>query len=168
MADRIGFEWQLSGSGWASCRISDGATEAKFAGSYCTDALADLLGGLAGRYRPEPVERISFDLEPAEIRWVLRGDGTDVDISIRQFPDIYRSYDRPDTDGALTWHSVQPRSGLVHAVVEAARAVLREHGEAGYKARWARFEFPVAALRRLRQQHLLHDECDRPHEPSER
>jgi hypothetical protein len=165
MTNQIEFDWQLSGSGWATCRIADAVAEAKYVVSYCTDALADLLYGLGGMYRPEPVERVSFDLEPVEIRWVLRGVGAGVDVSIYRFPDMSASFDAPDADGTVSWRSTQPRSRLVHAVIGAAQKVLQEHGEAGYKTRWVRFPFPVAALQDLQRLHLLNDECDQPHEP---
>ncbi|RLU79246.1 hypothetical protein CTZ27_37005 [Streptomyces griseocarneus] len=165
MTGQIEFDWQLSGSGWAICRIADAVAEAKFGVSYCTDALADLLYGLGGMYRSEPVERVSFDLEPVEIRWVLRGVGTGVDVSIYRFADMSASFDAPDADGTVSWRSTQPRSRLVHAVIGAAQEVLQEHGEAGYKARWVRFPFPVAALQDLQRLHLLNDDCDQPHEP---
>ncbi len=166
MTGQLEFDWQLSGSGWATCRIADTSAEAKYVVSYCSDALTELLNGLEGMYRPEPIERVSFDLEPVEIRWVLRGVGMDVDISIYRFPDVAASYAAPDTSGTLAWHSIQPRSSLVHAVVEAAEAVLQEHGEAGYKARWVLFPFPVAALQNLRRLHLLDDSCDQLHDLS--
>ncbi|MCC2274918.1 hypothetical protein LKL35_05635 [Streptomyces sp. ET3-23] len=164
MAGQVEFGWRLSGTGWATCRIADASGEAKYEVSYCTDALADLLNGLGGLYRPKPVERFSFDLEPAEIRWVLRGIGTGLEVSIYRFPDMLVSFDAPDGDGTLSWRSTLSRSRLVHAVVEAAQAVLQEHGEAGYKAKWGRFPFPTASLQDLRRLHLRVDGCDQPHD----
>ncbi|WP_405008527.1 hypothetical protein OHV13_34370 [Kitasatospora purpeofusca] len=136
---------------------ADAVADAKYVVGYCTDALADLLCGPGGMYRPDPVERISFDLEPVEIRWVLRGTGAGVDVSIYRFPDISESFGAPDADGTVSWRSTQPRSRLVHAVVGAAQKVLQEHGEAGYEARWVRFPFPVSTL-----QDLLRTSTPRP------
>ncbi|NNN34145.1 hypothetical protein HLK59_28040 [Streptomyces sp. S3(2020)] len=164
MADGLRFDWELSGSGWATCRIGDGIAQWKDVVSYCTDALADLLHGVAGLYGPTPVQRFSFDLEPAEARWVLRGRGSDVDIAIHHFPDMSASFDAPDLDGALRWSSAQPRTRLGHVVVEAAQSVLRLHGEDGYRAKWVQHPFPVAALQDLRRLHLRHDGCALPHD----
>jgi hypothetical protein len=166
MADHFEFDWQLSGSGWATCRIADSSAEAKYIVGYGTDALADLLRGIGDLYRSEPVGRFSFDLEPTEMRWVLQGAGVNVAVSIYKFPDMFTSYGVPDADGTLNWASVKPRSTFTHAVVEAVGAVLREHGEDGYKAKWSRFPFPVAALHDLRRLHLRDDECDLPHDQS--
>ncbi|WKK26983.1 hypothetical protein QZH56_16145 [Streptomyces olivoreticuli] len=164
MANDLQFSWELSGTGWAVCRIADGASERKDAVSYCTDALADLLHGVAGLYGPASVQRFSFDLEPAEVRWVLRSKGSDVEIAIYWFPDMFTSFDAPDQEGTLSWGSTQPRSLLGHVVVEAAQSVLRLHSEDGYLAKWGRYPFPVAALQDLRQLHLQHDGCERQHD----
>ncbi|MEY9996846.1 hypothetical protein ABIE67_008878 [Streptomyces sp. V4I8] len=69
MANDLRFGWELSGSGWATCRIEDDEAEWNDSVSYCTDALADVLHAVAGLYGPTSVQRVSFDLEPAEARW---------------------------------------------------------------------------------------------------
>lgn len=43
MTRSLQFSWELSGSGWATCRIWDGSTKHRDIVSYCTNALADLL-----------------------------------------------------------------------------------------------------------------------------
>lgn len=158
------FSWELSGSGWATCRIADGPSERKDIVSYCTDALADVLHGVAGFYGPNPVHRFSFDLEPAEVRWVLRSMGSDVGISIYRFPDMSASFDANDDDGTLVWTSTQNRSALSHAVIDAAQSVLGLHGEEGYRAKWVQHPFPVAALQDLRRLHLRDDACGNQHD----
>ncbi|MFI0813695.1 hypothetical protein [Streptomyces echinatus] len=163
MTKGLKLSWELSGSGWATCCIEDGSSERKDIVSYCTDALADLLHGVAGLYGSTPVQRFSFDLEPAEVRWVLRNRGSQVDLSIYRFPDMYASFDAPDREGTRVWASTQPRGLLGHVVVEAAQSVLRIHGEDGYRAKWVQHPFPVAALQDLRRLHLQHDSCDLQH-----
>ncbi|WP_409240331.1 hypothetical protein [Streptomyces sp. PA5.6] len=158
------FSWELSGFGWATCRIADGSSERKDIVSYCTDALADLLHGVAGLYGPRAVHRFSFDLEPAEVRWVLRGVGPEAEIRIYRFPDMSASFDANDDDGTLVWASRQDRSVLSHAVIEAAQSVLRLHGEEGYRAKWVQHPFPVAALQDLRRLHLRDDACVHRHD----
>lgn len=164
MGRGLRFSWELSGSGWAACLIEDGSSQWRDLVSYCTDALADLLYGVAGLYGPGGVQRFSFDLEPAEVRWVLRGRGADVDMAIHHFPDINASFDVPDRQGALVWSSTQPRNVLAHAVAEAAGDVLRTHGEEGYRAKWVRYPFPSTALHDLYRLHLQHDSCALAHD----
>ncbi|MGW1528972.1 hypothetical protein [Streptomyces sp. NPDC001588] len=166
MTGDLQFSWELSGSGWATCRIADASTEQKHFVSYCTDALADLLHGVAGLYGPITVQRVSFDLEPAEMRWVLQCRGPNVDIAIYRFPDMHTSFDAPDEEGTLSWSSAQPRSSLSHTVMAAAQSVLLTHGEDGYRAKWVQHPFPVAALQDLRRLHLKEDRCDLQHEVS--
>ncbi|MFF4935112.1 hypothetical protein ACFY2H_40690 [Streptomyces griseofuscus] len=160
---QLEFSWELSGSGWATCRIADGVSERKDFVSYCTDALADVLHGVLGLYGRTSVQRFSFDLEPAEVRWVLRREGSEVHVAIYRFPDMSTSFDAPDQAGALSWSSTQPLSLLGHVVLEAAQSVVRLHGEDGYRAKWVQHPFPIAALQDLRRLHLQHDRCERQH-----
>ncbi|TRV82147.1 hypothetical protein FKN01_01500 [Streptomyces sp. 130] len=159
MADDLQFSWELSGSGWATYRIADSASEQKGIVSYCTDALADLLYAVTGLYGDSLTQRLSFDLEPAELRWRLRRQGADVAVAIYKFPDMSTSWDSPDDAGTLSWSSTQPRSVLGHEVMEAVETVLRVHGEAGYQEKWVRHPFPVAALQDLRRLHRRNDDC---------
>ncbi|WP_326626142.1 MULTISPECIES: hypothetical protein [unclassified Streptomyces] len=159
MADDLQVSWELSGSGWARFRIADSTAERTDVVSYCTDALADLLGGVAGLYGPSTDQQVSFDLEPAEVRWRLRCRGTNLVITVYRFPDLNSSWDAPDEEGTLVWSSTQPRPVFTHAVMEAAQAVLELHGEVGYREKWIQHSFPVAALQDLRRLHLRDDEC---------
>lgn len=159
MTADLRFSWELSGSGWATVRIADSVAEHKEDVSYCTDALADLLHAVAGLYGGSAMQRVSFDLEPAEVRWRLRRRGEGVDLAIYRFPDMASSWDAPDSDGTLVWSSAQPRSTLGHAVMEAAETVLRLHGEDGYRKKWVLYPFPVSALQDLRRLHRREDRC---------
>lgn len=157
------FSWELSGSGWATCRIWDGSTKHRESVSYCTNALADLLKGVTGLYGPHGIQRFSFDLEPAEARWILRRRSSDVHITIRRFPDMSTSFDAPDGKGTLVWTSTRPRTSLAHAVLMAAEKVWRTHGETGYLQKWGLHAFPTAELETLRHLHLAADDCALQH-----
>ncbi|MEU7293144.1 hypothetical protein AB0A76_08060 [Streptomyces exfoliatus] len=160
MADDLRFSWELVSAGGATYRIADGVSEHRAHVGYCTDALADLLYAMTGLYGNSPGERVSFDLEPMEMRWRFRRQGADVVITVHEFPDGATSWGSPDeTGGTLSWSSAQPRGVLGHAVMEAAETVLRVHGEAGYLERWMRHPFPVAALQDLRRLHRRGDDC---------
>ncbi|MET9398800.1 hypothetical protein [Kitasatospora sp. NPDC002965] len=125
MTRSLHFSWELSGSGWATCRIWDSSTKHREGVSYCTNALADLLKGVSGLYGPHGIQRFSFDLEPAEARWILRRRNSDVHITIRRFPDMSTSFDAPDGKGTLVWTSTRPRTSMAHAVLMAAEKVRR-------------------------------------------
>ncbi|MFF3415356.1 hypothetical protein ACFYW9_11730 [Streptomyces sp. NPDC002698] len=164
MSSDLQFSWILTGSGWATCQITDGESEHKSSPSYCTNALADLLTGVAGLYGPTATQTFSFDLEPAEVRWVLSRREAAVEIDIYRFPDMYKSFDLPDADGTLLWSSKQSRTAFSHVVTEAAQDVLRLHGEDGYRKKWVEHPFPFSELRELRRLHLERDACDLTHE----
>ncbi|MET3983801.1 hypothetical protein ABIC27_001661 [Streptomyces sp. PvR034] len=159
MTGRLRFGWEVAGAGWVVCRVSDGVSEWKGVVGYLTDALADTLRAVVGLYGATGVQRISFDLEPAEARWRLRRQGADVSVEVRQFPDMTTSWDAPDDAGTLVWSATRPLGELAHAVLEAAEEVLRTHGEAGYLSEWGAHPFPLAALRELRRLHRGNDAC---------
>lgn len=164
MARSLHFSWELSGSGWARYRIWDGSTKHGDSASYCTNALADVLKGVAGLYGLHDVQRFSFDLEPAEARWILRRRNDDVHIAIRRFPDMLTSHDVPDGQGTLVWTSTRPRALLAHAVLMAAEKVWHTHGEEGYLRKWQLHPFPTRELEALRSLHLAVDDCALRHD----
>ncbi|MFI5800152.1 hypothetical protein [Streptomyces sp. NPDC051677] len=162
-------DWELTGHGWASCRLSaaDGQ-EAGLVCGYLTDALADLVAATGGLYGPAREIRFFFDVEPTELRWVLRRGGSeeadDVEVTVYRFPDVAVSLDLPDSAGTVVWRSTQPRPVFAHAVLEAAEAVLARHGEDGYRERWGQHDYPVALVQDLRRLHLRDDACGAAHD----
>ncbi|MER6633404.1 hypothetical protein ABT301_35200 [Streptomyces sp. NPDC000987] len=131
--------------------------------SYCTDALADLLAAVGGLYERQRTTRFFFDTEPQELRWVLRATEEAIGVTIYKFPDVAFSPDLPDTDGTVIWQSTHPRRVFSHAVLDAAQNVLKEHGEAGYRAKWVLHPFPVGPVQDLRRLHLRNDACGLSH-----
>ncbi|NJP68226.1 hypothetical protein [Streptomyces spiramenti] len=61
-------------------RRSDGASDHTDHVGYCTEAPGDPLGTAAGLYGPVRTNRVSFAMEPQEVRWVFRVRGSQVDI----------------------------------------------------------------------------------------
>ncbi|MGW0579456.1 hypothetical protein ACWD25_26620 [Streptomyces sp. NPDC002920] len=86
-----------------------------------------------------------------------------INVTVHEFPDVAVSPDYPDSDGTVIWQSVQPRPVFAHAVLDAAHTVLREHGEAGYRAKWAMHPYPFGPVQDLRRLHIRGDVCDLPH-----
>ena len=165
-AGALQLKWELSGHGWANCHLSDDSQTASVIASYCTDALADLVAGAGELYGQQRSARFFFDAEPQELRWVLRPTDDAVNVTIHQFPDVSVSPDLPDSYGTVMWQATYPRSAFAHAVLEAAHTVLKEHGEAGYLAKWAMHPYPVALVQDLRRLHIRDDACDLPHDLS--
>ncbi|MEU3784697.1 hypothetical protein [Streptomyces sp900129855] len=170
-------DWELTGHGWARCRLSaaDGQDVGLVCG-YLTDALADLVAAASGLYGPARRIRFFFDDEPAELRWVLSRGGSeevddvddvevdDVEVTVYRFPDVAVSLDLPDSAGSVVWRSTQPRPEFAHAVLEAAEAVLARYGEDGYRERWGQHDYPVALVQDLRRLHLRDCACGAAHD----
>ncbi|MGW2049948.1 hypothetical protein ACWCPF_32925 [Streptomyces sp. NPDC001858] len=163
-AGALQLKWELVGHGWAECHLADGSRTASVTASYCTDALADLVAGTGELYGQRRSARFFFDAEPQELRWVLRTTDDVIKVTVYTFPDIAVSPDRPDSDGTVVWQSACSRPVFAHAVLEAARTVLSEHGEAGYRAKWAEHPYPVGLVQDLRRLHLRDDVCALPHD----
>jgi hypothetical protein len=160
----IQLKWELVGRGWAKCQLSDDAKQVSLVVSYCTDALADLVAATGELYGQRRTTRFFFDAEPQELRWVLRQTDGVIALTVYRFPDVAVSPDLPDTDGRMIWESAHPRSAFSHAVFEAARNVLTEHGEVGYHAKWVLHPFPLGLVQDLRRLHLRDDVCTLPHD----
>lgn len=88
---------------------------------------------------------VGFDEEPGEYRWaiVMTENGT-VRVDVLAFEELWGG--RPDAEGkSLLTFSCAPLT-FGKAVCAMAEEVLKQHGLAGYKERWADHDFPVAQL----------------------
>ncbi|MEU4462701.1 hypothetical protein AB0G20_03090 [Streptomyces sp. NPDC024017] len=162
-ASALRLKWELESHGWATCHLADDSHQTSLIGSYCTDALADLVAAAAGLYGQQRTTRFFFDAEPQELRWVLRATEEAISVTIYKFPDVAVSPDLPDTDGTVIWQSAHPRRVFSHAVLDAAQNVLMEHGAAGYRTKWILHPFPVGLVQDLRRLHLHNDACSLSH-----
>ncbi|MDH6219910.1 hypothetical protein [Streptomyces pseudovenezuelae] len=95
---------------------------------------------------------------------LLRTTDDAIKVTIHEFPDIAVSLDHPDSDGTVIWQSTSPRPAFAHAVWNAAGTVLGQHGEAGYRAKWAMHPYPSGLVQDLRRLHIRDDVCDLPHD----
>jgi hypothetical protein len=163
-AGALQLKWELTGRGWARCHLADDSQTASVIASYCTDALADLVAGAVELYGQRRSVRFFFDAEPQELRWVLRTTDDAINVTIHKFPDVAVSPGLPDSDGTVMWQSTHPRPTFAHAVLHAAHAVLKEHDEGGYLAKWAMHPYPVALVQDLHRLHVRDDHCHLPHD----
>ncbi|MFD4507796.1 hypothetical protein [Streptomyces sp. NPDC058457] len=162
--DAFQLKWELRDRGWARCHLTEGSRKVSLTVSYCTDAPADLVAVAGSLYGQWHTTRFFFDAEPQELRWALRATGESVELTIYRFSDVAVSPGLPDSDGTVMWRSVYPRTVFAHAVLDAARQVLAEHGETGYRSKWVLHPFPVGPVQDLRRLHLHDDACELPHD----
>ena len=138
-------DYRLTGSGWSECTIHADGRECEISASYLSDALGKLvLAGVAVLAGAQSVS-VGFDEEPGEYRWaiVMTDNGT-VRLDVLEFGELWGN--RPDAEGkSLLTFSCAPLE-FGKAVCAMAEEVLKKHGLAGYKERWAEHDFPVAEL----------------------
>jgi hypothetical protein len=141
-------DYQLTGTGWANCTVRAGEHDCKLSASYLSDALGKLILAAGAILAGAHSVSVGFDEEPGEYRWsIVRTDGDTVRLSILSFQHLWGNL--PDADGTpLLSVSCDPLD-FAKSVCEAAEAVLKKHGVAGYKERWCD-DFPSQQLDLLR------------------
>ena len=142
-------DYRLTGSGWADCTVLANGKANELSASYLSDALGNLVLAAAAVLAGAHSISVGFDEEPGEYRWaVVRTDSGTVRVTILSFQELWGN--RPDADGtplcSWTGHPVD----FGRAVRDAADAVIKEHGLAGYKERWAEHDFPLPQLELLK------------------
>lgn len=68
----LGFEYKLTGSGWAESTISDDSGCLTMRVSYLSDALGELAETVLRLLRNSEKEEVAFMDEPGEHRWLLQ------------------------------------------------------------------------------------------------
>jgi hypothetical protein len=144
----VEFSYRLTGAGWSEARFAIGDRWVALGASYLTDALGDLLGAVRSLAEGGEDARVSWALEPGEFRWLFTRVGSMVDVRVLSFDADYYDYPADDA-GKLAVAGRVRLDALASALATAARAVLDEHGESGYRERWVEHPFPTAALEAL-------------------
>ena len=91
------FRYELTGHGWASCRLEVGGRRVELIASYLSDALDDLCAAVAAVLRGERLAGASWDGEPVEFRGRLERVGTDrLHVGVLQLGDVM--HHRPDDE----------------------------------------------------------------------
>jgi hypothetical protein len=147
----VGFDYELRGSGWADATLTIGERTATLSASYLGDALGELLDALVSLTRGSTHARASWDQEPGEYRWVFSRRDQQVRVQVLYLPEWRGVADASDDQGEVVLDGVCTLTALSEAVTNAAQRVLDRYGEAGYRAKWVQHDFPVAALRELKQ-----------------
>jgi hypothetical protein len=91
---------------------------------------------------------VSWTEEPGEFRWILRGRGETVDVTILWFDEMWGHEE--DEKGRQLFHRSCSIRSFCDAVADGAQRVLDQYGTAGYREEWAAHDFPVDALAALR------------------
>jgi hypothetical protein len=143
----VSIDYQLVGTGWATCSIDLNGKAVKITGSYLSDCLGGLAAAAVQLLRGAASARCSFDEEPGEYRWIIDRTDGQVRLRILEFQELWGN--RPDHEGKVLLDGQCDLATFVGAVRDALQRVVDEHGVDGYKHRWVEHEFPAAQLRAL-------------------
>jgi hypothetical protein len=139
--------YELVGTGWARCTVTDERGRAEITASYLSDALGRLVLGALGVLAGFESVAFGFDEEPGGYRWLIEATDGD-EVQVRLF--AVEPGAGPRLAGTRVLFDTLCRPlGFARAVHAAASAVLRDHGEAGYRSKWAEHDFPVRPLHLL-------------------
>jgi hypothetical protein len=143
----LSIRYELVGTGWSQCTVCIAEEEAVLTASYLSDALGSLAGATLNLLRGSQLERARFEEEPGEYRWVLKQFCPgELSVRILEFEDYWEG--NVEESGVVLLRGTCSVSDFARAVLEALDGVLAEHGEHGYKKKWAEHAFP----RELREQ----------------
>jgi hypothetical protein len=130
----LAIDYRLTGTGWAECSLSDGEASCEITASYISDPLRSLV--LAATAVVSGFTRLSFrfDEEPGEYRWNITSPRlNEVELEILSFPELWG--DRADAEGRCLFKTRCLPEVFAETVRATAERVLKEHGEAGYRAK---------------------------------
>lgn len=142
-------DYQLTGSGWADCKVQSGDRSCQISASYLSDALGRLVIAASAVLAGAHSISVGFDEEPGEYRWVITNTGGNlwVSVSILSFPELWGA--RPDSEGEVMFSCSCDPLDFATAVRDAAQNVLDHNGITGYKKKWCEHEFPSEQLKLL-------------------
>lgn len=125
----VGFEYRLTGTGWAKAHLRVGGSSVELSASYLNDALGDLVRAAAAIASGASQACLTWMEEPGEFRWILMvHDDHTLHLTIRWFDDW--GYE-DDAEGRELLHASCPVRSFCEAIVDGAQRGLDLHGAAG-------------------------------------
>ena len=141
-------EFEISGTGWARCKLADAQSSFTVTASYLSDALRHLLLAATAVISGFSCVTFRFDEEPGEYRWVITTPRiNEVVVEILWFQELWG--ERPNSAGDVVFRTVCLPQAFAAAVSKAAHTVIGGMGETGYAERWAEHPFPKTQLQEL-------------------
>ena len=141
-------DYRLTGTGWAECAVSDGASSCVVTASYLSDALRNLILAATAVVSYFTQVTFCFEEEPGEYRWVLTSPRpNEIELRILDFQSVWSM--SPDSEGKLIFHTKCLPREFAEAALTAATKILTDLGESGYAKQWAMHPFPIAQLGEL-------------------
>jgi hypothetical protein len=142
-------DYNLTGTGWAECRISLGTKSTSISASYLSDALGALANHTCQMLQGTTECSFSFDEEPGEYRWILhRIDPDRLEVRILEFPELWSN--APNSEGKLIFEATCRLKDFGQAVATALNKLIEQHGEEGYHEKWGEHPFPLESHKNLK------------------
>jgi hypothetical protein len=140
--------YELSGTGWADARIGNGQANREVRISYLHDSLREL-GELAlALHKGQAMGTVSFLDEPGEHILELSRVHDELTFEVRWYDD-WTSLPDDTAECEVVLRGVTSANEFVAAVRSQLLRLLERHGLEGYKALWARHDFPDDVLEQL-------------------
>ena len=145
MSAEVEIHYELTGTGWAECRVAIGDERGELTASYLSDALGELASAVEDVLRwPGVDSRAVFVDEPGEYRWRFVAAGEDrVLVKIIEFPDWGG---KEDGGGKVIFEAECGRHDLGRSMAAELRRLLGTVGVRGYREKWVNHDFPTARL----------------------
>jgi hypothetical protein len=141
--------YELTGSGWACCKIETVDSTASVTASYLGDALGDFANAVVNLLQGDKSARFSFDEEPGEFRWILERQAESISIRILEFKHLWGN--EPDEEGTILLNTSVPFIEFLRAVNKMLQSVLEKYGTHGYKKKWVEHDFPLAQFETIQK-----------------
>ncbi len=141
MTTLVELQFTLTGVGWVAGHVQVGDVNAEFSASYLSNALGGLVGATVKLLQGAASERVSFDEEPGEYRWVLARDQQQLHLQLLWFDELWGGL--PDDKGVVRMTALVELSAWASAVKRCCDRLLAEHGLDGYHDKWVEAPFPL-------------------------
>ena len=140
------FGWIQVIHGWISFALDGGSGQFRCMVADTNDVPTELLSAVVRIVRGSQLERVSFDHEPAEIRWTLARETDAVRVVVESYENWGSS-----TGGYLEWvGSWRDTDSFGNSFLRATESFLRQVGRDGFASGWPTYPVPDPALEELR------------------
>lgn len=147
--------YDLEDAGWATAWVQDGSSSFEISISYLHDSLRELAEAARALRDGAMAATVVFEDEPGEMQLVCTRTSIGLDYELRSLDHWSCWRTQPDGPFEIV-HRVRTTVLIFcEEVTKELEALLKQHGEKGYKKKWIMAEFPVESLRDLQTNRMV-------------
>ncbi|MDP4549598.1 hypothetical protein Q9251_01730 [Alkalihalobacillus macyae] len=144
------FQYNLTGTGWATCIVEINSQVLKFSASYLTDCLGDLVQALyfLNPLRSDEGEKASIEWEgePEGILWAfILKESNILSIEATYYEDMENK-----ENGNQVIQTEYSYDEFLKVVLIELDSIIKRHGIVGYKEQWVMADFPLRTFLELK------------------